>query len=63
MSKSSAPGDVETNSSLPIRHHPRLAFFYAVPIGALGGLIGLGGAEFRLPVLAGVLSYSVSTLR
>jgi uncharacterized membrane protein YfcA len=23
-------------------------------IGALGGLIGLGGAEFRLPVLVGV---------
>jgi uncharacterized protein len=28
-----------------------------VPIGALGGLIGLGGAEFRLPVLAGPLGY------
>ncbi|MBM4073988.1 MAG: sulfite exporter TauE/SafE family protein, partial [Planctomycetes bacterium] len=24
-------------------------------IGALGGLIGLGGAEFRLPVLVGLL--------
>ncbi|GAB1538801.1 sulfite exporter TauE/SafE family protein [Scytonema sp. NUACC21] len=35
----------------------RLGFFYAVPIGVLGGLIGLGGAEFRLPVLAGVLGY------
>ncbi|MGM0517980.1 MAG: sulfite exporter TauE/SafE family protein, partial [Pseudomonadota bacterium] len=23
-------------------------------IGALGGLIGLGGAEFRLPVLKGI---------
>jgi hypothetical protein len=23
----------------------------SIPIGALGGLIGLGGAEFRLPVL------------
>ncbi len=37
----------------------RLSFFYAVPIGVLGGLIGLGGAEFRLPVLAGTLGYSV----
>lgn len=37
----------------------RLSFLYAVPIGALGGLIGLGGAEFRLPVLAGTLGYSV----
>lgn len=36
----------------------RLSFLYAVPIGMLGGLIGLGGAEFRLPVLAGILSYS-----
>jgi uncharacterized protein len=35
-----------------------LAFIYAVPIGVLGGLIGLGGAEFRLPVLAGPLGYA-----
>ena len=27
------------------------AFGWCVPIGALGGLIGLGGGEFRLPVL------------
>lgn len=59
MKKSNAPGDLEANSSLPVRYHPRLAFLCAVPIGALGGLIGLGGAEFRLPVLAGVLGYSV----
>ena len=37
---------------------PAAAFLYAVPIGALGGLIGLGGAEFRLPVLLGPLGYS-----
>lgn len=36
-----------------------LAFLYAAPIGLLGGLIGLGGAEFRLPVLAGPLGYPV----
>ena len=30
---------------------------YGTPIGLLGGLIGLGGAEFRLPVLAGVFGY------
>jgi uncharacterized membrane protein YfcA len=35
------------------------AFGLAVPIAILGGLIGLGGAEFRLPVLAGPLGYSV----
>lgn len=34
------------------------AFLYGVPIGMLGGLIGLGGAEFRLPVLTGVFEYS-----
>ncbi len=37
---------------------PGLAFLFAVPIAVLGGLIGLGGAEFRLPVLAGPLRYS-----
>lgn len=29
----------------------RRAFGWSVPIGGLGGLIGLGGGEFRLPVL------------
>jgi uncharacterized membrane protein YfcA len=28
----------------------RRAFGWCVPIGGLGGLIGLGGGEFRLPV-------------
>jgi uncharacterized membrane protein YfcA len=27
------------------------AFRWCVPIGGLGGLVGLGGGEFRLPVL------------
>lgn len=35
-----------------------LGFSVSVPIGLVGGLIGLGGAEFRLPVLAGPLGYS-----
>jgi uncharacterized membrane protein YfcA len=30
----------------------------AIPIAILGGLVGLGGAEFRLPVLAGPLGYA-----
>lgn len=42
----------------PRGHWPGLAFFYAAPIGLLGGLIGLGGAEFRLSVLVGPLRYS-----
>lgn len=39
------------------RSTARPAFLFAVPIGVLGGLIGLGGAEFRLPVLVGPLGY------
>src|SRR5260221_5875250 len=33
----------------------RRAFGWCVPIGSLGGLIGLGGGEFRLPVLMYVI--------
>ena len=36
-----------------VRRSPVAALLYGAPIGLLGGLIGLGGAEFRLPVLAG----------
>ncbi len=32
-----------------------LAFVFSVPIALMGGLIGLGGAEFRLPALVGPL--------
>lgn len=35
-----------------------LAFTTGMPIGLLGGLIGLGGAEFRLPVLVKIFKYS-----
>jgi len=42
---------------VPVRRSPKLAALYGAPIGLLGGLIGLGGAEFRLPVLAGVFGY------
>lgn len=34
-----------------------ISFAFSVPIATLGGLIGLGGGEFRLPVLAGILRY------
>jgi uncharacterized membrane protein YfcA len=40
-----------------VRRSPIAALLYGAPIGLLGGLIGLGGAEFRLPVLAGVFRY------
>jgi uncharacterized protein len=37
---------------------PGLAFATGAGAGAAGGLIGLGGAEFRLPVLLGPLGFS-----
>src|SRR5919107_5474288 len=40
-----------------VHRSPVAALLYGTPIGLLGGLIGLGGAEFRLPVLAGVFRY------
>lgn len=40
-----------------VRRSPTLAALWGAPIGLLGGLIGLGGAEFRLPVLAGMFGY------
>jgi len=39
------------------RRRPWLSVLYGTPISVLGGLIGLGGAEFRLPVLIGPLGY------
>jgi len=33
------------------------AFIWGTAIAILGGLIGLGGAEFRLPVLVGIFKY------
>lgn len=40
-------------SSATDRVHESRAFAWGGAIGTLGGLIGLGGAEFRLPVLVG----------
>lgn len=37
---------------------PALSFGIGAVVGAAGGLIGLGGAEFRLPALVGVLRFS-----
>ena len=34
-----------------------LAFDAGAVIGVLGGMIGLGGAEFRLPLLIGVFGF------
>jgi uncharacterized protein len=53
-----APPTTPTEAA-PHHRRPGFAFGVAIPIGMLGGLIGLGGAEFRLPVLAGPLGYAV----
>src|SRR6516162_992250 len=37
------------------------AFGWCVPIGSLAGLVGLGGGEFRLPVLMYVVGYPART--
>lgn len=37
------------------------ALLWGCLIGILGGLIGLGGAEFRLPVLVGIFKYRILT--
>jgi uncharacterized membrane protein YfcA len=38
---------------------PTLAVLTGVGVGTLGGLIGLGGAEFRLPILVAVFGYGL----
>jgi uncharacterized protein len=43
------------------RRSPTLSFALGAPVGTLGGLIGLGGAEFRLPLLVSVLRYPTRT--
>ena len=37
------------------------AFGWCVPIGALGGLVGLGGGEFRLPVLMYAIGFDIKS--
>src|SRR5215813_13903274 len=39
------------------RNQPLAAFIAGAAIGILGGLIGLGGAEFRLPLLLGMFGF------
>jgi hypothetical protein len=43
--------DNVVSSPAPVRRSTPAAFGSGVIIGTLGGLIGLGGAEFRLPLL------------
>lgn len=47
-----------TSSSTPSSVQWLLAFLGGAVIGTLGGLIGLGGAEFRLPLLIGFFGFA-----
>jgi uncharacterized membrane protein YfcA len=50
-----------TNSgadSGPARTRPAIAFIAGAAVGTLGGLIGLGGAEFRLPLLVSLFAFA-----
>ena len=40
------------------RSRLRLAFLAGAAVGLLGGMIGLGGAEFRLPLLIGIFGFA-----
>ena len=44
-------------TNLPSKRSAPAAFAGGAVIGALGGLIGLGGAEFRLPLLIGAFRF------
>lgn len=46
-----------SNSSIAARPNLPAALVAGAVIGALGGLIGLGGAEFRLPLLIGFFGF------
>ena len=47
-----------TSESTDNRRKAFLSFLTGAVIGVLGGLIGLGGAEFRLPLLLTVFGYA-----
>lgn len=49
--------EAKSGPSAPDRRSAE-AFAWGVPVGVLGGLIGLGGGEFRLPVLVERLGFS-----
>ena len=49
-----------TATNLPSKRSAPTAFAGGAIIGALGGLIGLGGAEFRLPLLIGAFRFPPS---
>jgi uncharacterized protein len=56
---SAVPATAAAESSARTQvHHPLLVFRAGAAVGLLGGMIGLGGAEFRLPLLIGVFGFA-----
>ncbi len=51
-------GEARMTSIRIARRHPLAAFVSGLSVGVLGGLIGLGGAEFRLPILISVFNFA-----
>ncbi|MET2830890.1 sulfite exporter TauE/SafE family protein [Mesorhizobium shangrilense] len=49
---------MDSSSNTIIARNAPAAFGGGAVIGALGGLIGLGGAEFRLPLLIGLFNFA-----
>ncbi|MBB4190037.1 putative membrane protein YfcA [Rhizobium aethiopicum] len=49
---------MDASANEPVDRSKPIAFSGGAVIGALGGLIGLGGAEFRLPLLIGVFNFA-----
>jgi len=49
--------DTETVTVPDSTRRPLAGFGWGTVIFTLGGLVGLGGAEFRLPVLIGVFRF------
>lgn len=58
MSEDARAAAPVTELSGPAARRTPLAFAGGAVIGALGGLIGLGGAEFRLPLLIGAFRFA-----
>ena len=52
------PASTPSASRGAVRLRPALAFFAGFAVGTFGGLIGLGGAEFRLPLLVALFAYA-----
>ncbi|MCL7425382.1 sulfite exporter TauE/SafE family protein [Streptomyces sp. YS415] len=52
---------MSTDQSLPLlrpTHSAHVVFGAGAAVGILGGMIGLGGAEFRLPLLIGLFGFA-----